>query len=67
MRIRMIISYNNTYLARFACNETFTTSNGLTIIASVAPAPKPANEYVLLTTKKSTKKSFKIYCNLFLR
>lgn len=34
------------YFARFACNDTFTTSNGFTMIASVAPAPSPASEYV---------------------
>lgn len=34
-------------VARFACNVTLTTSNGFTNIASVTPAPKPANENVL--------------------
>lgn len=34
------------HFARFACNDTFTTSNGFTMIASVAPAPSPASEYV---------------------
>lgn len=32
------------YFALFDCKVTLTTSNGFTMIASVAPAPKPANE-----------------------
>ena len=32
--------------ARFDCNDTFTTSNGFTRIASVTPAPSPASENV---------------------
>lgn len=34
------------HFARFACNDTFTTSKGFTMIASVAPAPSPASENV---------------------
>lgn len=37
---------NWSYSAVFACIATLTTSKGLTIMASVTPAPSPAKEYV---------------------
>ena len=46
----------NTYLFLFACRVTFTISNGLTRIASVTPAPRPANENVFQSRENSVKR-----------
>lgn len=45
-KIEQIVNASQPHCAVLACMETLTTSNGLTIIASVTPAPRPASENV---------------------